>query len=202
MSQNWRVGFDPASGTSIGWTLARSRLRRLAEESSGHLDEGEKLVTPVAICTRGGRAALFSGLGVFALTLAPLEVIGNRIGGSSLVNAAFIASGALAAVLMLLGFIVAHKYAVVLTGRRLLVFRWSGMFMGHIRDIFIAAARSDVSADLKSRHPYRSRLLASVLGWGDLRSDAAARDFASTRPFVSLRPLGSGHQVTGGEGHD
>ena len=52
MSQNWRVGFDPASGTSIGWTLARSRLRRLAEESSGHLDEGEKLVTPVAIYTR------------------------------------------------------------------------------------------------------------------------------------------------------
>jgi hypothetical protein len=41
---------------------------------------------------------------------------------------------------MLLGFIVAHKYAVVLTDRRLLVFRWSGMFMGHIRDIFIAAA--------------------------------------------------------------
>jgi hypothetical protein len=35
---------------------------------------------------------------------------------------------------------VAHKYAVVLTDRRLLVFRWSGMFMGHIRDIFIAAA--------------------------------------------------------------
>jgi hypothetical protein len=205
MSQNWRVGFDPAFGTSPGWALARPRLRRLAEESSGHLDEGEKLVTPVAICTRGGRAALFSGLGVFALTLAMLEVMGyldNRIGGSSLVNAAFIASGALAAVLMLLGFIVAHKFAVVPTDRRLLVFRWSGMFMGHIRDIFIAAARSDESADLKSRHPYRSRLLASVLGWGDLRSDAAARDFASTRPFVSLWPLGSGHQVTGGEGHD
>ena len=84
-------------------------------------------MTPVAIYTRGGRAALFSGLGVFALTLVPLEVIGNRIGGSSLVNAAFIASRALAAVLMLPGFIVAHKYAVVLTGRRLLVFRWSGM---------------------------------------------------------------------------
>ncbi len=96
MSQNWRVGFDPASGTSIGWALARPRLRRLAEESSGHLDEGEKLVTPVAICTRCGRAALFSGLGVLTLTLAMLEVIGylgNRIGGSSLVNAAFIAGG-------------------------------------------------------------------------------------------------------------
>ena len=87
MSQNWRVGFDPASGTSIGWALARPRLRRLAEESSGHLEEGEKLVTPVAICTRGGRAALFSGLGVFALTLAMLEIIGylgNRMGDPAL----------------------------------------------------------------------------------------------------------------------
>src|ERR1035441_639045 len=122
MSQNWRVGFDPAFGTSIGWSLARPRLRRLAEESSGYPDEGERLVTPVAICTRGGRAALFLGLGVLALTLAMLEVIGNRIGGSSLVNAAFIAGGALAVVLVLLGIIVAHKYAVVLTDRRLLVF--------------------------------------------------------------------------------
>jgi hypothetical protein len=155
MSQNWRVGFDPASGTSIGWTLARSRLRRLAEESSGRLDEGRKADDPGGDLYPGRPGSPVSGLGFLALTLAPLEVIGNRIGGSSLVNAAF-----------------------------------------------IAAARSDVSADLKSRHPYRSRLLASVLGWGDLRSDAAARDFASTRPFVSLWPLGSGHQVTGGEGHD
>jgi deazaflavin-dependent oxidoreductase (nitroreductase family) len=59
-----------------------------------------------------------------------------------------------------------------------------------------------VVAGFQRRHPYRSRLLASVLGWGDLRSAAAARDFASTRPFVSLRPLRSGHQPAGGEGHD
>jgi deazaflavin-dependent oxidoreductase (nitroreductase family) len=59
-----------------------------------------------------------------------------------------------------------------------------------------------VVAGFRRRHPYRSRLLASVLGWGDLRSAAAAREFVSTRPFVSLRPLRSGHQLTGGEGHD
>jgi hypothetical protein len=45
-----------------------------------------------------------------------LEVIGNRIGGSSSVNAAFIAGGVLAVVLVLLGIIVAHKYAVVPDG--------------------------------------------------------------------------------------
>jgi deazaflavin-dependent oxidoreductase (nitroreductase family) len=59
-----------------------------------------------------------------------------------------------------------------------------------------------VVAGFQGRHPHRSRLLASVLGWGDLRSDGAARDFVSARPFVSLWPLGSGHQLPGGEGHD
>jgi hypothetical protein len=59
-----------------------------------------------------------------------------------------------------------------------------------------------VVAGFQRRHPYRSRLLASVLGWGDPRSAAAAREFVSTRPFVSLRPAGSGHQLTGGEGRD
>jgi deazaflavin-dependent oxidoreductase (nitroreductase family) len=59
-----------------------------------------------------------------------------------------------------------------------------------------------VVAEFRRRHPRRSRLLASVLGWGDLSSDAAARDFVSTRPFVSLRPLGPGHQREGGGEHD
>ncbi len=54
-----------------------------------------------------------------------------------------------------------------------------------------------VVAEFRRRHPYRLRLLASVLGWDDLRSDAAARDFVSTRPFVALRPSGSGHQPAG-----
>ena len=45
-----------------------------------------------------------------------------------------------------------------------------------------------VVADFQRRHPHRSRLLASILGWGDLRCEAAACEFASTRPFVSLRP--------------
>jgi deazaflavin-dependent oxidoreductase (nitroreductase family) len=45
-----------------------------------------------------------------------------------------------------------------------------------------------IVAEFQRRHPYRSRLLASILGWGDLRSDAAAREFVRTRPFVSLRP--------------
>jgi len=45
-----------------------------------------------------------------------------------------------------------------------------------------------VVAEFVRRHPGRSRLLSAVLGWGDLRSDTAAREFVRTRPFVSLRP--------------
>jgi deazaflavin-dependent oxidoreductase (nitroreductase family) len=68
---------------------------------------------------------------------------------------------------------------------------------------FLSADESvAVVAEFQRRHPYRSRLLASVLGWGDLRCDAAARQFVSTRPFVSLWPLDSGRRPTGGEGHD
>jgi deazaflavin-dependent oxidoreductase (nitroreductase family) len=47
-----------------------------------------------------------------------------------------------------------------------------------------------VLAEFVRRHPHRSRLLSAVLGWGDLRSDTAAREFARARPFVSLRPAG------------
>ena len=41
------------------------------------------------------------------------------------------------------------------------------------------------------RHPGRIRLMSWILGWGDLRSDAAVRSFVRTRPFVSLRPADS-----------
>jgi deazaflavin-dependent oxidoreductase (nitroreductase family) len=58
-----------------------------------------------------------------------------------------------------------------------------------------------VLAGFQRRHPYRSRLIAAVLGWGDLRCHSAAREFVSSRPFVSLWPLDSGHQASGGADH-
>jgi hypothetical protein len=45
-----------------------------------------------------------------------------------------------------------------------------------------------VVAGFRHQHPHRLRLLTWILGWGDLRSDTAARDFVSTRPFISFRP--------------
>jgi deazaflavin-dependent oxidoreductase (nitroreductase family) len=45
-----------------------------------------------------------------------------------------------------------------------------------------------VVAGFRRRHPWRLRLATWIMGWEDLRSDAAAREFVSARPFVSLRP--------------
>jgi deazaflavin-dependent oxidoreductase (nitroreductase family) len=45
-----------------------------------------------------------------------------------------------------------------------------------------------VAIGFRRRHPLRLRLFATILGWGDLSSDEAVREFVWTRPFVSFRP--------------
>lgn len=45
-----------------------------------------------------------------------------------------------------------------------------------------------VVVEFRRRHPWRVRLFAAILGWGDLSSETAVREFVRTRPFVSLRP--------------
>ena len=35
------------------------------------------------------------------------------------------------------------------------------------------------------------RLISTILGWGDLRDDAAVRGFIGTHPFVAFRPAAS-----------
>ena len=46
----------------------------------------------------------------------------------------------------------------------------------------------DVAVRFRREHPRRLRLLSTILGWGDLRDDAAVRDFIHTHPFVAFRP--------------
>jgi deazaflavin-dependent oxidoreductase (nitroreductase family) len=48
-----------------------------------------------------------------------------------------------------------------------------------------------VAAEFRRAHPWRFRLIARILGWGDLGSDTALRDFVRNRPFVSFRPAPS-----------
>lgn len=44
-----------------------------------------------------------------------------------------------------------------------------------------------VVVEFRRRHPWRLRLFAAILGWGDLSSDKAVREFVRSRPFVSFR---------------
>ena len=48
----------------------------------------------------------------------------------------------------------------------------------------------EVAAEFRRRHPRRTRLIATILGWGDLGSEADVREFVRGRPFVSFRPAG------------
>jgi deazaflavin-dependent oxidoreductase (nitroreductase family) len=45
-----------------------------------------------------------------------------------------------------------------------------------------------VAVEFRRQHPRRLRLIARILGWGDLSSDTAVRDFVRSHPFVSFRP--------------
>jgi deazaflavin-dependent oxidoreductase (nitroreductase family) len=42
--------------------------------------------------------------------------------------------------------------------------------------------------EFRRRHPWRVRLFAAILGWGDLSAETAVREFVRGRPFVSFRP--------------
>ncbi len=54
-----------------------------------------------------------------------------------------------------------------------------------------------VALGFQRRHPRRLQLLSAVLGWGDLASDAAVREFVRGHPFVGLRPAPAGREQRG-----
>ena len=45
-----------------------------------------------------------------------------------------------------------------------------------------------VAIEFRQRHPRRLRLIAAILGWGDLSTEAAVRELVRGRPFVAFRP--------------
>jgi deazaflavin-dependent oxidoreductase (nitroreductase family) len=55
----------------------------------------------------------------------------------------------------------------------------------------------DVAVGFRRDHPHRLRLLSRVLGWGDLREDAAVREFVRDHPFVAFRPAEQATPPTG-----
>jgi deazaflavin-dependent oxidoreductase (nitroreductase family) len=49
-----------------------------------------------------------------------------------------------------------------------------------------------VGLEFRRKHPWRLRLFAAILGWGDLGSDEAVRELVRGRPFVVFRPASEG----------
>jgi deazaflavin-dependent oxidoreductase (nitroreductase family) len=49
----------------------------------------------------------------------------------------------------------------------------------------------DVLVQFRREHPHRVRLSTTIMGWGDLRDNAVARDFIRAHPFVAFRPMAS-----------
>lgn len=45
-----------------------------------------------------------------------------------------------------------------------------------------------VAIEFRNRHPWRLRLFATILGWGDLSTEAAVRELVRGRPFILFRP--------------
>jgi deazaflavin-dependent oxidoreductase (nitroreductase family) len=63
------------------------------------------------------------------------------------------------------------------------------------RDSFVPAHRflsddegATVAIAFRRRHPWRVRVIARILGWGDLRSEPAMRSFVHSRPFIAFQP--------------
>ena len=56
------------------------------------------------------------------------------------------------------------------------------------------------AVEFRRRHPHRLRLMTRILGWADLGSDMAVRDFVRSRPFVSFRPRLPDSTEPGGPG--
>ena len=45
-----------------------------------------------------------------------------------------------------------------------------------------------VASAFREHHPWRLRLFAAILGWGDLSSEAAVHEFVRSRPFIAFTP--------------
>ena len=50
----------------------------------------------------------------------------------------------------------------------------------------------DVAVQFRREHRRRLGLISAILGWGDLRDDAAVRGFCQTHPFAAFRPATTG----------
>lgn len=122
--------------------------RKLAQAAASYLDEGEKLVAPGAVGSRGGQILWLSGYG--ALVVAAIIIILSRGSLGAAGYVVLIACGVLAVLLVLLAARFTRSYAVILTDRRLLLFRASNVGQ-RLQGIFLAVPPGEVSAAFQDR---------------------------------------------------
>ena len=138
-----------AIGVALGDLMLSRRQRRLAAEAAGHFGEGENLAAPIGFCSRGGRPILISGTALMAVSLVAAICLARFSDGlASAVGFGGMGAGWLMIVASLP---FATNYVVVLTDRRLLLFRATGIFKQHVREIWIGVPRSDVSMNIRVR---------------------------------------------------
>jgi hypothetical protein len=138
-----------AIGVALGSVILSRRQRRLAAEAVGHFGEGENLAAPIGFCSRGGRPILISGTALMAVSLVAAICLAPFSDGlASAVGFGGMGGGWLVIVASLP---FATNYVVVLTDRRLLLFRTTGIFKQRVREIWIGVPRSDVSMNIRGR---------------------------------------------------
>jgi hypothetical protein len=138
-----------AIGVALGDLILNRRQRRLAAEAMDHFGEGEQLAAPIGFCSRGGRRMLIGGAALMVLSLVAAICI-SRFSTGGLADA--VGWGGMGAGLLVIfaALPFAKNYVVVLTDRRVLLFR-TGNFRQHAREIWIGVPRAEVSMSVRNR---------------------------------------------------
>ena len=138
-------------GTILGNAMLRRRQRRLAREAVRYLGPGEKLAAPIPYCHQGARRVQTVGLAIFALALLAGLICSAITSNGGLIGAVFFGGMWAGLLVLIVAAALATNYAMVLTDRRLLLFRTKGQLRLRLREIQIGVPRGQVSMSTQTR---------------------------------------------------
>jgi hypothetical protein len=159
MSGGSGTGFDNAAGTAggvvigtiLGNAMLRRRQRRLVTETARYFGPGEKLAAPIPYCYQGGRRVLGAGVAIFALAIVGGMVCAAVTRNDGLIGAVLFGGMCAGLVVIWVAVALTKGYAIVLTDRRLLLFRTKGRIRQRLREIQIDVPRGQASMSAQMR---------------------------------------------------
>ena len=159
MSGGSGFGFGDAAGTAggvvigtiVGNVMLRRRQRRLAREAARNFGPGEKLAAPIPYCYQGGRRVLAVGVAILALAFVAGMICAAATRNDGLIGAVFFGGMSAGVLVIWAAVVLAKGYAIVLTSRRLLLFRTKGRIRQRLRKIQIDVPRGQVSMRTQMR---------------------------------------------------